>query len=176
MKNYVWVAVFTIINTFCTQAEAAIQLNNYWIGSTFVIEAVNDDNKSYNCFYEYYWSYDDFGKRSIKNTSGTFHVSPNFNGFGLAMNGSWVNPQTESIKTNCTPSSNSTASTNNLPGGTYSESCKGCKISGSILSCSTCNKNDGGKRKSSLDTSTCGDGGKNLICNDNGHLSCPGPC
>ncbi len=57
-----------------------------------------------------------------------------------------------------------------LPGGTYNQSCDDCSMQGSILRC-RCDGND-----TSLNVDTCGSAGRNLICNENGHLRCPGPC
>lgn len=57
-----------------------------------------------------------------------------------------------------------------MPGGTYNRSCDDCSMQGSILRCS-CD----GKPHTSLNIDSCG-AGRNQICNQDGHLRCPGPC
>ena len=62
-----------------------------------------------------------------------------------------------------------------LPGGTYSNSCNGCGFAAAVLTCS-CKKSGGGFGTTSLNINTCQPQWRNLICNNNGQLSCPGPC
>lgn len=65
----------------------------------------------------------------------------------------------------------------NKPGGTYLESCRACSLSGSILTCDSCKDGFGGFSKNpSLDINACKPEHRNMICNNHGELSCPGPC
>lgn len=55
----------------------------------------------------------------------------------------------------------------NLPYGSFSSSCYGCSLSGSLLSCSACIDDDRVRRSSSIDLNTC-----RYVGNVMGHLTC----
>lgn len=143
-------------------------------GSNVLIYADNRENVKYNCNVSWTLLYRDFGENKSRNFQQPAEVAPNFS--GLIINSATSYESASLQVRNFTPAcfrasaASPAPSATRLPGGTYHETCHGCVMNGSVLSC-RCDGND-----TSLNVDTCGAAGRNLICNENGNLRCPGRC
>lgn len=73
-------------------AFAYPQINPYWSGAYFYIDASNNEDRAYSCTFNYTIEYSDFGDRKTQNFSGTFGVAPKSSGNVHKNVNNWVNP------------------------------------------------------------------------------------
>lgn len=144
-------------------------------GSGFFVGVDNRESVGYNCNLSYTLNYVEFGQPGSRSFQTTTYVAPNGRGDVLSAPTSWdaSTLRYSGFNYSCFRQNQSTQSepaSQRLPGGTYHESCRSCVMNGSVLSC-RCDGND-----TSIDVNRCGNVGRNLICNNRGNLSCPGPC
>lgn len=76
---------------------------SYWHGSSFLIDAENDQARQFTCTYSYSFSYDDFGVRRERTESGSFFIPAAsvgnnglvvpWRGTVLQASGSWLQPE-----------------------------------------------------------------------------------
>lgn len=144
-------------------------------GSGFFVGVDNRENVGYNCNVNYTINYVDYGEPGSRDFRTTTFVSPNGRGDVVTHPTAWAASTLRYSNFNyscfrANQSSPQQSSTQPLPGGTYQESCQSCVMNGSFLSC-RCDGND-----TTINVAKCGNAGRNLICNNRGNLSCPGPC
>lgn len=140
-------------------------------GSGFFVSVNNTEQVGYNCNISYTLHYDDFGERKFQRFQQPTYVAPSASGDVLRAPTPWPASTLEysGFNYSCFRANQSQSSLDGLPGGTYHQSCDRCSTQGSILRC-RCDGNN-----TSINVDSCG-GGRNQICNNNGRLSCPGPC
>lgn len=142
-------------------------------GSTIFIYATNSDNAKYNCNVSWTLLYRDFGENGSRNFQQPAVVESNYRSIVITSSTAYESSslRVRNFDYNCFRVSQSPPSqSQQLPGGTYHESCHGCAMNGYVLSC-RCDGND-----TSLNLANCSPQGRNLVCNNNGTLNCTGGC
>lgn len=174
MKSLILGACSIAVFSLCSQiAYADPVLYPRIQGSGFFVGVDNRESVGYNCNVSYTINYVDFGNPGSQDFQTTTSVSPNGRGDVVTHQTAWAASTLgySNFSYSCFRANQSSQSqVQSLPGGTYNQSCRSCVMNGSILSC-RCDSND-----TSIDVNRCGSAGRNLICNNHGNLSCPGPC
>lgn len=141
-------------------------------GSGFYVGVNNTEGIGYNCNVSYRLNYLDFGTPRFQDFIRIAPVHPSGSGDVLIHPTAFAATGLSYSNFNytCYRAQSTSSSSNGLPGGSYSESCVGCSMRGSVLSCS-CDGHD-----TTLNLDSCSSSGRNLVCNREGTLNCTGGC
>lgn len=73
--------------------NSAPQFNAYWSGSYFLVDATNNNSRSFSCSLSIEFTYEDYGETKTENKSVAFGVPSNHRGNVVTLRGTYVNPR-----------------------------------------------------------------------------------